>query len=184
MAKSSWKTLESNIVYENKWIRLIEDKVIRPDGSEGIYAYMDAIPGIVVIAEDNGEIFFINEYKYPIKKYIWNLVTGGLGREEDPLIRAKSELYEEMGIKAENWTDLGNFYTAPEIESTYNHVFLARDLVVNEEHALGEGDEIIAEIKKISIQGIHEMIENGEIDNGLVLGVLMQYFVYTKQSPV
>lgn len=171
MAKSSWKTLESNIVYENKWIRLIEDKVIRPDGSEGIYAYMDAIPGIVVIAEDNGEIFFINEYKYPIKKYIWNLVTGGLGREEDPLMRAKSELYEEMGIKAENWT---------EIESTYNHVFLARDLVVNEEHALGEGDEIIAEIKKISIQVIHEMIKNGEIENGLVLGALMQYFVYTK----
>jgi len=184
MAKSPWKTLTSDIIYENKWIRIIEDQIIHPDGQSGIYAYMDAIPGIVVIVEDEEGIYFINEYKYPLKKWIWNLVTGGLGRSENPLQRAKSEVYEEMGIKAEKWIEIGKFYFAPAIETTYNHVFLAQNLTVGNDHKLGLGDEAIRELKKFSVTEIRRMIKNGEIESGLVLGALMQYFVYTKQSLV
>lgn len=181
MKKSPWKTLASNIVYENKWIRIIEDKIIHPDGKDGIYAYMDAIPGIIVVVEDSQGIYFINEYKYPLKKWIWNLVTGGLGREEDPLERAKAEVYEEMGITATDWIEIGKFYFAPAIESTYNHVFLARSLTVTESSSLGTGDEAIREIRKIPVAEIEEMIKNGQIESGLVLGALMQYFLYTQK---
>ncbi len=181
MKSSPWKTVTSKTVYENKWIRIIEDKIIHPDGKHGIYAYMDAIPGVIVVVEDEKGIYFINEYNYPLKKWIWNLVTGGLGRSEDPLERAKAEVYEEMGITANNWVEIGKFYFAPAIESTYNHVFLATDLTVTENSSLGTGDEAIREVRKIPVEEIELMIKNGEIESGLVLGALMQYLLFTKK---
>lgn len=39
--KNPWQKLESKIVYENPWLRLREDKVIRPDGNPGIYGVVD-----------------------------------------------------------------------------------------------------------------------------------------------
>ena len=36
-----WKTLDSKIVYENPWIRVREDQVIRPDGKPGIYGVVE-----------------------------------------------------------------------------------------------------------------------------------------------
>ena len=36
-ARNPWRTLSSRVVYCNAWLVLREDKVIRPDGAEGIY---------------------------------------------------------------------------------------------------------------------------------------------------
>nr|MDP9484389.1 DNA mismatch repair protein MutT [Actinomycetota bacterium] len=36
-AHSPWRTLGSRRVYENPWISVREDRVIRPDGEPGIY---------------------------------------------------------------------------------------------------------------------------------------------------
>lgn len=36
-----YKTVASKVVYENPWIRVREDKIIRPDGKEGIYGVME-----------------------------------------------------------------------------------------------------------------------------------------------
>lgn len=178
MAKSSpWETRSSRIVYESKWMKLIEDKIVHPDGSDGIYSYLNAIPGIIVIAKKDRKLLMINEYKYPLKQWIWNFVTGGYQEGEDPEVRAKTELLEETGYSAKNWKHLGKFYFAPAIETTYNHCYLATDLVLESTEKLGEGDEAIREIKWFEIKEIVNMINSGEIVSGLVLGILMQYFV-------
>lgn len=179
MSQSPWKTISSNTVYKNPWIQVSEDKIIHPDGKEGIYGYMEAIPGVIVLVEDDKGIYFINEYKYPLKKWIWNLVTGGVGLDEDPLERAKIEILEEMGITATDWTRLGIFYSSPAVDSTKHYIFLARDLVVNENRTPGMGDEAIRAVKKLSLTEIYSMIKRGKIESGLVLGALMQYFSHT-----
>src|SRR2546423_8910758 len=35
--KSPWKTIASKQIYDNPWIAVREDQVIRPDGEPGIY---------------------------------------------------------------------------------------------------------------------------------------------------
>ena len=58
-----WITKTSKVVYKNKWLQFIEDNVLRPDGKEGIYGYLDRGPAIFVIAKDKGDsIFLIKEY--------------------------------------------------------------------------------------------------------------------------
>ena len=181
---SPFKTLTSKKIVETKWLKLFEDEIIHPNGEPGIYTFVDAIPGIIVIAEENGQIYFIKEYKYPIKQWIWNLVTGGINEGDDPLQRAKDELYEETGLKAYSWKNLGKSFMAPGIASTYQFVYLAQDLELNENTHRGEGDEAISTIKKFSIPETKELIQNGELENGLALSALMRYFVYLeKESP-
>ena len=171
---SPWKTLSSKIVYESKWMRFYEDQIIHPDDTKGMYSYLNAIPGIIVIAEKDGKLLMINEYKYPIKQWIWNFITGGYHEGEDHLIRAKQELIEETGYNAKNWKYLGKFYFAPSIETTYNHCYLATGFDQEEgKEELGEGDEAIREMKWFTTDEILKMINSGVIVSGLVLGILM-----------
>ncbi|MBA4078861.1 MAG: DNA mismatch repair protein MutT, partial [Cyanobacteria bacterium PR.023] len=36
-----WKTISQSVVYENPWIKVQEDQVIRPDGLDGIYGVVN-----------------------------------------------------------------------------------------------------------------------------------------------
>ena len=39
--RNPWTTNASRIVYENAWIRVREDQVVRPDGGPGIYGVIE-----------------------------------------------------------------------------------------------------------------------------------------------
>ena len=182
MSKSPWQTIKSEIVYSNKWMKLIENDVIHPNGTNGEYTYLDAIPGVVVIAYEDNSIFLIREFKYPIDKWIWTLITGGIDEGQNPLDVAKNELKEEANIIANKWLDLGNFYTAPGIEITDNYTYLATELSVGEFHTDGEGNEAINRIQKFNLDEIKNMITRGDIENGLALAALMKFFNYLEKN--
>lgn len=48
--ENPWKTISTKTIYENSWLRLREDKVIRPDGKDGIYSVVEIRPSIGVVA--------------------------------------------------------------------------------------------------------------------------------------
>ena len=39
--KNPWKTLSSCKMYENPWIKVVENQVINPSGNVGIYGVVD-----------------------------------------------------------------------------------------------------------------------------------------------
>ena len=50
--KNPWKILSGGEIYRNAWMGIKEYKVIRPDGNEGIYAFMDCVPAVGIIPFD------------------------------------------------------------------------------------------------------------------------------------
>ena len=46
----SWQALDSRVVYENRWIRVREDAVVRPDGGEGIYGVVEMLSPAVFVS--------------------------------------------------------------------------------------------------------------------------------------
>jgi hypothetical protein len=48
--KNPWRKLESKTLYENQWLRLREDQVIRPDGNLGIYGVVEIRPSAGIVA--------------------------------------------------------------------------------------------------------------------------------------
>ncbi|MGH9652454.1 MAG: NUDIX hydrolase, partial [Bryobacteraceae bacterium] len=57
-----WKTLASRIAYENRWIRVREDEVVRPDGGAGIYGVVEIRPSVGIVAmNDRKEIVLVGQ---------------------------------------------------------------------------------------------------------------------------
>lgn len=138
--QNPWLTLSSRTIYRNSWIALREDRVIRPDGAEGIYSVVEMRPscGIVAINEDN-QIALVGQWRYVHNKYSLEIPTGGSEQGETPLDAAKRELVEETGLTASDWTALGSIDNSNGATTDVAHIFLARNLTVGS--AIPQGDE-------------------------------------------
>src|SRR5689334_3670051 len=92
-----WKTLRSRPVYENAWIKVREDEVVRPDGKPGIYGVISpqgyAI-GVVPLHED-GTVTLVGQFRYPMNEYSWEIPEGACPFDEAPVDAARRELREE-----------------------------------------------------------------------------------------
>lgn len=177
-----WKKLSSKIVYKNQWLQLREDAVIRPDGKKGKYSIVERPPVNCVIALDQkGSIFLIREYRYPIKKTILQLPAGTTDKNEDYLLSAKKELFEETGVKAETWNRIGKFYIGSGHESIYANIFLATKLDESQlNKSTQDGDELILKVIKLPIVKIKQLINSGKIECGITLAALNLYFLKNK----
>ena len=175
--KEPWQTISSRLVYQNKWMSFYEDKVIRPDGNEGIYSYLSKEIGVFVLARGaNNFFYFIREYRYPVKGYVYQVPGGGIGNQTD-LAAAKKELLEETGLIAKRWHSLGCFYIGPGHEDLIAHSFLATN-IINENQANffhQEGNESIDRIIKLSLPQVREYVSTGKINCGITLATWSRY---------
>lgn len=124
------RQLSSRIVYENAWMRLREDEIERPDGSEGIYAFVDRPDfALVVPAEEDG-FHLVEEYRYPIGRRSWAFPQGGFPKGQDggPEELARMELAQEAGLHAGTMAYLGFLHCSHGTTVQGMHAFLATDL--------------------------------------------------------
>lgn len=159
-----WQKLSTKIVYENPWIRVREDSVIKPGGSEGIYSVVETRDSVVIVAlNEKSEVYLIRSFSYPVSSWSWGLPGGG-GDDEEPELAAKRELVEETGISANKWTFLGRTRVCSGLMTERMVVFLAQDLT---QGARRDADDVslIDQGKFVSFDEIDTMIANNEIDD-------------------
>lgn len=119
---------------------LREDKVIRPDGAEGIYGVVEMPPSCGIVAiDDRDQIAMVSQWRYTLGKMSVEIPTGGAAHGELPLDAAKRELSEETGLTAVNWTPLGTIDNSNGITTDIAHMFLAQQLSTGP--ANQQGDE-------------------------------------------
>ncbi len=160
---SPWQTLETNIVYQNKWMRIREDKVITPTGSKGIYAFLESTDStMVVVLSNKHEIYLVHAFSYPVSSWDWEL-PGGNSDGEDVTLASKRELEEETGIIAKKWIRLGKTRVCNGFMSERMTTYLARDLSFNGKKF---NDGQVDTGKFVPIKEVDAMIERGEIDDG------------------
>ena len=118
----------SEPIYKNPWITVVEDKILRPDGTEGTFGTVDYIPGLSIVAlNENHEIYLVKEYYYVLEKEGIQTPTGGIDEGETPLEAAKRELLEETGCASNTWIDLGLIHPFTMIIKSPTSLFLALD---------------------------------------------------------
>ena len=85
----------------------------------GRWEYVSRARGIraaVILAVEEGEVLLVEQYRVPLGKRCLELPAGLIGDEtegEDALTSAARELEEETGYSADNWQELGEFYSSP-----------------------------------------------------------------------
>ena len=166
-----WTTLGSRIAYENPWIRVREDRVIRPDGQEGIYGVIEIQPAVFIVAlTEANEVILVRLYRYTTGSHSLEVPAGG-AEGGDPLEAARRELREEAGLVAEEWEEAGTFEGLNGVANAPCHVFIARGLSDAGEHS--QEEEGITDVRAVSFEELRRMIRAGELRDGETLTSLM-----------
>lgn len=130
MTENPWKTTASRIAYENAWIRVREDQVIRPDGTPGLYGVVELRPSIGVVAlNSRDEIVLVGQWRYSLNRHSVEIPRGGSAPHESEMLAvAKRELAEEAGVTAAHWEFLGMVDNSNGVAKDPQSLFLATDL--------------------------------------------------------
>jgi 8-oxo-dGTP pyrophosphatase MutT (NUDIX family) len=166
-----WKTLTTRTAYENPWIRIREDQVLRPDGSEGLYGVVELRPAVFVIALDEHErVALIEIDRYTVGPSLEVPAGGSDGQE--PLLAAQRELLEETGLKASDWTELSTVYALNGAALAPEHIFLARGLSEGADSSHTQLEEGISAVRFVPLPEVLAMIGDGTItDNETIAAV-------------
>lgn len=173
METNNWKTISRETTYENRWIRVEHRDVVTPAGSPGIYGvvhFKNKAIGIVPV-DDEGFVYLVGQYRYPLDAYSWEIPEGGGPIGEDPLAAARRELKEETGLTAERWQQIGRVHTSNSVTDEEGLIFLAQGLTVGE--AQPEETEELT-LKRIPLAEAVDMVMRSEITDSIaVCGILM-----------
>jgi 8-oxo-dGTP pyrophosphatase MutT (NUDIX family) len=160
-------------VYDNAWIRVREDAVIRPDGEPGIYGLVHFKNVAVGVLAVEGEfVYLVGQYRYPLESYSWEIPEGGCPEGEDTLDAAKRELEEETGLSAANWEKMGEAYLSNSISDERAVWYLATGLTQGKRNP--DGTEQL-EVRRVTFEQALKMALAGEITDALSQLVIMQY---------
>ena len=179
----SWPVTRSRVAYENPWIVVREDEVVRPDGSPGTYGVVELRrPAVFVVAlTDADEVVLVTVDRHTVGTSI-EVPAGGTDGE-DPLVAARRELDEETGLSAGTWRRVGEISALNGICRAPEVVYLATELREVRAGAQdgdvddGRSGEQIAEgisaVSRVPVSEVLTMIRRGEITDGETVAALM-----------
>ncbi len=171
----TWPVRATEVVYENPWIRVREDAVTRPDGTDGIYGVVELQrPAVFVVAlTDDDEVVLVTVERHTVGTSV-EVPAGGTDGE-DPLVAARRELAEEAGLVARHWRPVGTMNALNGVCRAPEVVFLATGL----EPAPGTADtaaraeEGIRDVRRVAVGDVIALIRSGAITDGETIAALM-----------
>ncbi len=81
-----------------------------------------------VAVNAQGQVCLIRQYRHAAGGWIWEIPAGKIDPNEPPRHTAERELQEEVGLLAQQWTDLGSMFSTPGFCSEILYLYLAQDL--------------------------------------------------------
>lgn len=169
--KNFEKQTASKLVYDGKIIRLKVDTVELENGNSATRELVEHPGGVCVLATDqNGDILFVSQFRYPFGQVLLELPAGKLEPGEDPETCGRRELSEECGCTADVFEPLGLLYPTCAYLNEVIHIFYARGLTFTGQHL--DPDEFLT-VQRIPVQKAVEMVLSGEIaDAKTQIGIL------------
>lgn len=169
----SWKKLSSRTVYENDWMRVLEDHVVNPGGGENQYGHVHFKNRAIAIVplDEAGNTWLVGQDRYTLGTYSWELPMGGAPLDEDPLDAAKRELKEETGLSASRWSEVMRLHTSNSITDELGIVYVAEGLTEGET-AFEETEDL--QIRKLPLADAVQLVHHGEITDAISVAAILR----------
>src|SRR5580765_3405467 len=153
-----WPLTSSVVVYQNPWIRVVEDQVLRPDGSPGPYGVVElAHEAVFVVAlTEAREVLLIHVDRHTTG-WSWEVPAGG-SDGEDLLAAAQRELAEETGYTATEWRQIGQSDGLNGICRAPETVFLATGLSGGAAGSVDQVAEGIGQVRAVPLPEVLRMV--------------------------
>jgi len=164
-----WRRVSRRVAYENPWIEILHDDVIRPDGKPGIYGvvhFRHLAIGVVPLDVERDAVLLVGQYRYTLDRYSWEVPEGGGRFDESPEEAARRELAEETGYASGTWRELCRCDLSNSVTDETVVLFVATDLVAGT--ATPEGTEKI-EMRWVAFDDAMAMIARGEITDAMTI---------------
>ena len=179
--ENPWKTLSTQPVYNNAWIKVEEHQVVTPGGTPGIYgkvSFKNQAVGIIPI-DDEGNTWLVGQYRYTLSEWSWEIPMGGSPNKEDRIKTAQRELEEETGLIAGDIIELLHLHPSNSVTNEQGYVYLATNLSAGVQQL--EDTEKDIQVKKLAFDDALKMAQNGEITDALsVAGIF--YIALNRQK--
>jgi 8-oxo-dGTP pyrophosphatase MutT (NUDIX family) len=170
--ENPWTKLTSRPVYENPWIALREDQVLRPDGTPGIYGvvhFKNQAIGVLPV-DDQGRIWLVGQYRYPLDVYSWEIPEGGCPEGESPEEAARRELQEETGLRAGHLERMAVAHLSNSVSDEFAIIYRATQLTQGE--SAPEGTERI-KVERVEWLDVWGRLRRGEITDSMTVIALL-----------
>lgn len=127
--------------------------------------------GVIVPVFDDGTVALVRQYRHAAGRSLLEIPAGSLDEGESPETGARRELEEEIGVTAETFEQIAEFYVSPGFLTEKMYIFLATGL--NNTRQSLDDDEIV-HIERLSFDEAFGMIKRGDIEDaktitGLIL---------------
>jgi ADP-ribose pyrophosphatase len=125
-----WKTLQSEMAFDNKWCKVRREVVGLPSGLVIDDYFLNIRPDVVLIlpVTEEGNAIMVRQYKHGAGEVLLEFPGGVIDPEDaSPLAAAERELREETGYSASRLEELTVFYDNPTKDTNKIYCFLARD---------------------------------------------------------
>ncbi len=165
--ENPWKTLTTQPVYNNPWIKLEEHQVINPGGTQSIYgkvSFKNHAVGVIPV-DEQGNTWLVGQYRYTLNAWSWEIPMGGSPRGEQPQQTAFRELEEETGLRAGQIKQLLHLHPSNSITDEQGFIFLATELSQGEQQL--EDTESDIQLLKLPFDEALQMAQSGEMTDAL-----------------
>lgn len=169
----SWKRLETRTVFDNPWMRVLEDHVINPGGGENQYGHVHFknLAIAIVPIDTDGHTWLVGQDRYTLGEYSWEVPMGGSPLSDDRVASAHRELREETGLSAARMTELMKVHTSNSITDEVGYIYLAEELTAGEQD-LEQTENITA--RRLPLEEAIDMVYDGSITDAMSCVALMR----------
>jgi ADP-ribose diphosphatase len=168
------------VLHRGRTLAFRVDTIERADGSRHqreIVGHPGAVAIVAVDADDR--VLLVRQFRTAVGRTLVEIPAGTLdvdeatGRVEDPELAARRELEEETGRQAARWQRLGTFWTAPGFATELMHLYLATELSVVGEGALGPDEDEALVLSAVPADEAIAAAEDGRIEDAKsIVGLL------------
>lgn len=174
------ETVDSQVLFRGKIITLRKD-VARLENGKLVDREVAQHPGgaCVLAMEPDGTVYTVKQFRYPFGEVVEELPAGKLDGPEDPLLAARRELSEEVGLEADEMVYLGGMLASPGFCTEVIHLFLARGLRRGKQHL--DEDEFLG-VERHPFSDLVDRVMSGELCDAKTVAAVLKTQEYLRRE--